>query len=76
MVTNFWQLFAEGHVWRLVRRFYPLLLGIIIGSIWSIFPTLGHSSGGFHSEALLGGMAGIVWTLWFIFQTYAKSCTA
>lgn len=54
MVTNFWQLFAEGHVWRLVRRFYPLLLGIIIGSIWSIFPTLGHSSGGFHSEALLG----------------------
>ena len=56
MVTNFWQLFAEGHVWRLVRRFYPLLLGIIIGSIWSIFPTLGHSSGGFHSEALLGGM--------------------
>lgn len=56
MVTNFWQLFSEGHVWRLVRRFYPLLLGIMIGSIWSVFPTLGHSSGGFHSEALLGGM--------------------
>ena len=56
MVTNFWQLFAEGHVGRLVRRFYPLLLGIIIGSIWSIFPTLGHSQGIFHSEALLGGM--------------------
>ena len=54
MVTNFWQLFAEGHVLKLVRRFWPLLLGIIVGSIWSIFPTLGH--GEFQSEALLGGM--------------------
>lgn len=54
MVTNFWQLFAEGHVLKLVRRFWPLLLGIIVGSIWSIFPTLGH--GKFQSEALLGGM--------------------
>lgn len=54
MVTNFWQLFAEGHVLKLVRRFWPLLLGIIVGSICSIFPTLGHSE--FQSEALLGGM--------------------
>ncbi|NNH79092.1 sulfite exporter TauE/SafE family protein [Acinetobacter sp. ANC 5380] len=54
MITNFWQLFAEGHVLKLVRRFWPLLLGIIVGSIWSIFPTLGH--GEFQSEALLGGM--------------------
>lgn len=54
MVTNFWQLFAEGHVLRLMKRFWPLLLGIVIGSVWSIFPTLGHSE--FHSEALLGGM--------------------
>ncbi|NNG75276.1 sulfite exporter TauE/SafE family protein [Acinetobacter sp. ANC 4277] len=54
MITNFWQLFAEGHVLKLVRRFWPLLLGIIVGSIWSIFPTLGQ--GEFRSEALLGGM--------------------
>ncbi|NNH39001.1 sulfite exporter TauE/SafE family protein [Acinetobacter terrae] len=54
MITNFWQLFAEGHVLKLVLRFWPLLLGIIVGSIWSIFPTLGH--GEFQSEALLGGM--------------------
>lgn len=54
MVTNFWQLFAEGHVLGLIRRFWPLLVGIIVGSTWSIFPTLGH--GTFHSEALLGGM--------------------
>ncbi|TCB59715.1 sulfite exporter TauE/SafE family protein [Acinetobacter terrae] len=54
MITNFWQLFAEGHVLKLVHRFWPLLLGIIVGSIWSIFPTLGH--GEFRSEALLGGM--------------------
>lgn len=54
MVTNIWQLFAEGHVLKLVRRFWPLLLGIIVGSVWSIFPTLGH--GEFKSEALLGAM--------------------
>lgn len=57
MVTNFWQLFAEGHVLKLIRRFWPLLLGMIIGSIWSIFPTLGH--GTFKSEALLGAMLAI-----------------
>lgn len=54
MVTNVWQLFAEGHVIKLIRRFWSLLLGMILGSIWSIFPTLGHSH--FPSEALLGGM--------------------
>ena len=54
MVTNFWQLFAEGHVLKLIRRFWQMLLGIIVGSIWSVFPTLGH--GEFQSEALLGGM--------------------
>ena len=50
MVTNIWQLFAEGHVWRLVCRFYPLLVGIVIGSIWSIFPSLGHATCHFNSE--------------------------
>lgn len=54
MVTNIWQLFAEGHVLKLILRFWPMLVGIIVGSIWSILPTLGH--GEFHSEALLGGM--------------------
>lgn len=54
MVTNIWQLFAEGQVLRLIKRFWTLLLGIIVGSIWSIFPTLGQSN--LHSEALLGGM--------------------
>ena len=51
MLTNFWQLFAEGHVLQLIRRFWLLLLGIIVGSVWSVFPTLGHSE--FHSEAML-----------------------
>lgn len=37
MVTNFWQLFAEGRVLRLVQRFWPLLVGMIIGSVWSVF---------------------------------------
>jgi len=34
-----------------------LLVGMIIGSVWSVFPTLGH--GEFQSEALLGGMLAI-----------------
>ena len=54
LVTNIWQLFAEGHVLRLIRRFWSLLLGIIVGTIWSVFPTLGQ--GKFQSEILLGGM--------------------
>ena len=54
LVTNIWQLFAEGHVLRLIRRFWRLLLGIIVGTIWSVFPTLGQ--GEFQSEILLGGM--------------------
>ena len=66
MVTNVWQLFAEGHVLRLVRRFWSLLIGIIVGSIWSVFPTLGH--GEFQSEALLGGML----TLYGLYGLFAK----
>ncbi|NCI77767.1 sulfite exporter TauE/SafE family protein [Acinetobacter kanungonis] len=54
MVTNIWQLCAEGQVLRVLQRFWSLLLGIIIGSIWSIFPRLGQSD--FNSEVLLGGM--------------------
>lgn len=57
LVTNIWQLFVEGHVLRLIRRFWSLLLGIIVGTIWSVFPTLGQ--GEFQSEILLGGMLGL-----------------
>lgn len=67
MVTNVWQLFAEGHVLRLVRRFWSLLMGIIVGSVWSVFPTLGH--GEFQSEALLGGML----TLYGLYGLFAKN---
>jgi len=67
LLTNFWQLFAEGHVLQLIRRFWLLLTGIIIGSVWSIFPTLGHVE--FHSEALLGGML----TLYGFYGLYART---
>ena len=67
MVTNVWQLFAEGHVLRLIRRFWSLLMGIIVGSVWSVFPTLGH--GEFQSEALLGGML----TLYGLYGLFAKN---
>ena len=67
MVTNFWQLFAEGGVLRLIHRFWPMLVGICIGSIWSVFPTLGH--GDFKSEALLGAMLG----LYGLYGLFAKN---
>lgn len=67
LLTNFWQLFAEGHVLQLIRRFWLLLTGIIIGSVWSIFPTLGHAE--FHSEALLGGML----ALYGLYGLYART---
>jgi len=54
LLSNFWQLFAEGGVIRLFKRFWSLVLGIVAGSIWSIFPTLTDSD--FPSEALLGTM--------------------
>lgn len=54
MLTNFWQLFAEGGVIPLIKRFWSLIVGIVVGSIWSIFPTLNDSQ--FPSEALLGSM--------------------
>lgn len=69
MVTNFWQLFAEGKVLQLVQRFWPLLIGIILGSIWSVFPTLGHAKSSFHSEALLGAML----ALYGLYGLFAKN---
>ena len=67
MVTNIWQIFAECRVLQLIRRFWLLLIGIIVGSIWSVFPTLGHSD--FNSEALLGGML----ALYGMYGLFAKS---
>ncbi|WP_213066230.1 sulfite exporter TauE/SafE family protein [Acinetobacter haemolyticus] len=58
MVTNIWQLFAEGRVWAFIRRFWSLLFGIVIGSIWSFLPTLNQSHGQ-SSELLLGSMLAI-----------------
>jgi len=55
MITNIWQLFAEGRVWTFVRRFWTLLLGVVIGSVWSFLPTLSQSHGQ-NSEILLGTM--------------------
>ena len=69
IVTNLWQLFAEGNVLSLIKRFWPLLLGIIVGSVWSIFPTLGQNASGFDSEALLGGML----ALYGLYGLFAKS---
>ncbi|AZN69653.1 sulfite exporter TauE/SafE family protein [Acinetobacter haemolyticus] len=58
MVTNIWQLFAEGQVWAFIHRFWSLLLGIVIGSVWSFLPTLNQNHGQ-SSELLLGSMLAI-----------------
>ena len=55
MITNIWQLFAEGRVWLFIRRFWTLLVGIVVGSIWSFLPTLSQSHGK-AGEILLGSM--------------------
>lgn len=54
MITNIWQLWAEGQVLSLIQRFWPMLLGIVVGSLWSIFPTLAAQN--FQSKILLGAM--------------------
>lgn len=67
MLTNFWQLFAEGGVWPLLRRFWSLAVAIVVGSLWSIFPTLNQTD--FPSEALLGSML----ALYGVYGIYAKN---
>lgn len=67
LLTNFWQLFAEGRVIRQIKRFWSLILGIVVGSIWSIFPTLSDTQ--FPSEALLGSML----ALYGIYGLFAKN---
>nr|WP_277603081.1 sulfite exporter TauE/SafE family protein [Acinetobacter modestus] len=68
MITNIWQLFAEGRVWTFVRRFWSLLLGIVMGSIWSFLPTLSQSHGK-TSEILLGSML----VLYGLYGLYVKN---
>ncbi|MEB3768290.1 sulfite exporter TauE/SafE family protein [Acinetobacter sp. MD2] len=53
MLTNLWQLLAEGRIGFFIRRFWTLLLGIVVGAQWSFLPSLGH---GKISELLLGIM--------------------
>ncbi|MCH4248725.1 MAG: sulfite exporter TauE/SafE family protein [Acinetobacter populi] len=68
MLTNVWQLFAEGAFLALIRRFFWLLCGIVVGTIWSIFPTLG-SAHGYLSEILLGSML----LLYGLYGLFAKN---
>ena len=67
MVTNIWQLFAEGRVWSFIRRFWTLLLGVIVGSAFSFLPTLSQGQG--HASELL---LGVMLTLYGIYGLWAK----
>jgi uncharacterized membrane protein YfcA len=55
ILTNLWQLFAEGPFYHLFKRFFWFLVALCVGSWWSIFPTLG-SAQAYLSEVLLGSM--------------------
>lgn len=67
MVTNIWQLFAEGRVWSFIRRFWMLLFGVVLGSMFSFLPTLNQGQG--HSSELLLGM---MLTLYGMYGLWAK----
>lgn len=33
LVTNVWQLLAGGRIWKLLRRLWPMLVGIVVGTL-------------------------------------------
>lgn len=55
ILTNIWQLLIEGAFWHLIQRFAWLLLGLCLGTMFSIFPTLGSAHANL-SEILLGAL--------------------
>ncbi|MFD1259521.1 sulfite exporter TauE/SafE family protein [Entomomonas asaccharolytica] len=64
LVTNIWQLWLGENFWPLFKRLWPMFMGIVIGTLWSILPPL-TSSNAWVSAALgiilcLYGLWGIV----------------
>lgn len=44
LVTNIWQLWLGEKFWPLFKRLWPMILGIVIGTLWSILPPLTSSN--------------------------------
>ncbi|WP_233964694.1 sulfite exporter TauE/SafE family protein [Pectobacterium versatile] len=66
LVTNIWQLACGPAFLSLIKRFWTLFVGIIIGTFWNGLPALTSSSS--WTSAALGGILGI-YGLWGIMAT-------
>lgn len=67
ILTNIWQLMAEGQFMHLLKRFFVLLLALFFGTMFSIFPTLG-SAHALVSEILLASLL----VIYACYGLYAK----
>lgn len=61
LVTNIWQLVCGPAFLSLIKRFWTLFVGIIIGTFWNGLPTLTSSSS--WTSAALGGIL-VIYGLW------------
>ncbi|KHS89603.1 membrane protein [Pectobacterium brasiliense] len=66
LVTNIWQLACGPAFLSLIKRFWTLFAGIIIGTFWNGLPALTSSSS--WTSAALGGIL-VVYGLWGIMAT-------
>lgn len=66
LVTNIWQLACGPAFLSLIKRFWTLFAGIIIGTFWNGLPALTSSSS--WTSAALGGIL-VVYGLWGIVAT-------
>ena len=60
-VTNVWQLCLGTHLWPLFKRLWPMLAGIIIGTLWSVLPPLSSNNSWVHAGL---GLILCLYALW------------
>ncbi|GKW12486.1 hypothetical protein PEC301899_27680 [Pectobacterium carotovorum subsp. carotovorum] len=66
LVTNIWQLVCGPAFLSLIKRFWTLFIGIMVGTLWNGLPALTSSSS--WTNAALGGIL-VVYGLWGIVAT-------
>ena len=60
-VTNVWQLCLGTHLWPLLKRLWPMLAGITIGTLWSVLPPLSSNNSWVHAGL---GLILCLYALW------------
>ena len=60
-VTNVWQLCLGTHLWSLLKRLWPMLAGITIGTLWSVLPPLSSNNSWVHAGL---GLILCLYALW------------